>query len=119
MTEAIFFNLWQTDSRENQEALVAEMRSKAAAFRCKPGFLGLSVWTGQDDHRVIVEGRWRSQAHFEAAVSESPEAIASRARLEKFGNAEPGFAPTLCQTATSTKSPTCSCPTVSKPCLKM
>ena len=91
MTETIFFNLWQTHSRENQDLLVAEMRSEAAAFRGKPGFLGLTVWTGLDNHRVIVEGRWRSQAHFDAAVSESPEAIANRARLEKFGKAEPGL----------------------------
>ena len=91
MTETIFFNLWQTDSREDQEALVAEMRSEATAFLGKPGFLGLTVWTGQNNHRVIVEGRWRSHPHFEAAVSERPEAMASRARLEKFGKAEPGL----------------------------
>jgi heme-degrading monooxygenase HmoA len=91
MTETIFFNLWQTDSREDQESLVAEMRSEATAFLGKPGFLGLSVWTGQDNHRVIVEGRWRSQAHFDAAVSESPQAMAGRSRLEKFGKAEPGL----------------------------
>jgi pimeloyl-ACP methyl ester carboxylesterase/heme-degrading monooxygenase HmoA len=91
MTETIFFNLWQTDSREAQESLAAEMRSEATAFLGKRGFLGLSVWTGQDNHRVIVEGRWRSRAHFDAAVSESPQAMAGRARLEKFGKAEPGL----------------------------
>src|SRR5262249_50331588 len=91
MTEAIFFNLWQTDSREDQESLVREMRSEATDFLGKPGFLGLSVWMGQDNHRIIVEGRWRSQAHFDAAVSESPQAMAGRARMEKFGKAEPGL----------------------------
>lgn len=91
MSDTIFFNLWQTDSRESQEALIAEMRSEAPAFLEKPGFLGLTVWAGHDNNRVIVEGRWRSRAHFDAAVSNSAEASESRSRLEQIGKAEPGL----------------------------
>ena len=92
MTETVFFNIWQTDSRENQEALLAAMRSEATALAAKAGFLGLTVWVGRDSNfRVIVEGRWTSRAHFDAAVGEDPEASAGRGRLEKFGKAEPGF----------------------------
>lgn len=92
MTETIFFNLWRTESRENQEALLAEMRSEAPVLAAKPGFLGLTIWAGQDkDHRVLVEGRWASRAHFDAAVADSPEAMAARSRLERLGRAEPGL----------------------------
>jgi pimeloyl-ACP methyl ester carboxylesterase/heme-degrading monooxygenase HmoA len=92
MTETIFFNVWQTDSRERQAALLAEMRSEARALAAKPGFLGLTVWVGLDaNHRVLVEGRWASRAHFDAAVGESSQATAARARLEELGKGEPGL----------------------------
>ena len=91
MSETIFFNVWQTESRDHQEALLAEMRAEATALAVKPGFLSLTVWAGQDsNHRVLVEGSWASRAHFDAAVG-SPEATAARRRLEKFGKAEPGL----------------------------
>jgi pimeloyl-ACP methyl ester carboxylesterase/heme-degrading monooxygenase HmoA len=92
MTETIFFNVWQTDSRERQAALLAEMRSEARILAAKPGFLGLTVWVGLDaNHRVLVEGRWASRAHFDAAVGQSSEATATRGRLEELGKGEPGL----------------------------
>jgi len=92
MAETIFFNVWQTDSRERQAALLAEMRSEARVLAAKPGFLGLTVWVGLDaNHRVLVEGRWASRAHFDAAVGESSQATATRARLEELGKGEPGL----------------------------
>jgi len=92
MTETIFFNVWRTDSRERQAALLAEMRSEARVLAAKPGFLGMTVWVGLDaNHRVLVEGRWASRAHFHAAVGESSQATATRARLEELGKGEPGL----------------------------
>jgi pimeloyl-ACP methyl ester carboxylesterase/heme-degrading monooxygenase HmoA len=92
MAETIFFNVWQPDSREKQAALLTEMRSEARVLATKPGFLGLTVWAGLDaNHRVLVEGRWASRAHFDAAVGESSEATAARVRLEKLGKGEPGL----------------------------
>ena len=64
MAETIFFNFWQTDSREDQESLVAEMRSEATAFLGKPGFLGLTVWTGQPPR--YRRGPLEEPAHFDA-----------------------------------------------------
>jgi heme-degrading monooxygenase HmoA len=92
MTETIFFNVWRTNSRERQAALLAEMRSEARILAAKPGFLGMTVWVGLDaNHRVLVEGRWASRAHFDAAVGGSAEATPGRVRLEELGKGEPGF----------------------------
>lgn len=92
MAETTFFNVWSTDSRENQEALVSAMRSETKIFAAKPGFLSLTGWVGQDnDHRVIAEARWASRAHFEAAVADNPEAIAGRLKLEKLGTPAAGL----------------------------
>lgn len=38
-----------------------------------------------------MEGRWASQAHFDAAVAENPDASAARARLETFAKPTPGL----------------------------
>jgi pimeloyl-ACP methyl ester carboxylesterase/heme-degrading monooxygenase HmoA len=89
MNETIFFNVWRTDSRESQAGLLAAMRVEAPALAAKPGFLGLTVWSGEDG-RVLVKGRWASRAHFEAAIG-SPEMKEGRSRLERFGKSEPGL----------------------------
>lgn len=92
MAETLFFNVWTTDSRKNQEALVSAMRSETKIFVAKPGFLSLTGWVGQDnDHRVIAEARWASRAHFEAAVANNPEATTGRLRLEKIGTPAAGL----------------------------
>ena len=82
MAEIIFFNIWQADSRESQEALVKGMRSEAATLAAKPGFLSLTVWSGQEDnHRVLVEGRWASRSQFDAAIGATQDAAITRDRL--------------------------------------
>lgn len=56
MTETIFFNVWQTDSRERQAAFLAELRSEATVLAAKPGFLGLTVWGGLDGNQRVHRG---------------------------------------------------------------
>lgn len=91
MSEAIFFNVWRTNSRDSQEALLAEMRAGAPALATKSGFLSLTAWASEDStHRVFVQGHWASRAHFDSAV-ESPEMSKVRGRLEKFGESDPGW----------------------------
>lgn len=91
MAEITFFNMWQASSRENQEALIAEMRVEAPELAAKDGFVSLAVWKGEkDDYRVLVEGRWVSQAHFDAAVADNAQALESRTRLAKFAKPAPG-----------------------------
>ncbi len=92
MAEITFFNMWQASSREDQEALIAEMRIEAPRLAAKDGFVSLAVWNGEkDDYRVLVEGRWVSQAHFDAAVADNAQALESRTRLEKFAKPAPGL----------------------------
>jgi pimeloyl-ACP methyl ester carboxylesterase/heme-degrading monooxygenase HmoA len=87
MSETILFNIWRTDSRESQEALLAEMRAEAPTLAAKPGFLGLTIWASEDGARILVEGRWASRAHVDTALGDS----ARRERLKKFGTVETGF----------------------------
>jgi pimeloyl-ACP methyl ester carboxylesterase len=92
MAEITFLNMWQASSREDQEALIAEMRIEAPRLAVKDGFVSLDVWKGEkDDYRVLVEGRWVSQAHFDAAVADDAQALESRTRLETFAKPAPGL----------------------------
>jgi pimeloyl-ACP methyl ester carboxylesterase len=92
MAEITFFNMWQASSREDQEALIAEMRIEAPRLAAKDGFVSLTAWRGEkEDYRVFVEGRWASQAHFDAAVANNAQALESRTRLEKFAKPAPGL----------------------------
>src|SRR5437667_10303205 len=92
MTDITFFNMWQASSRRDQEALIAEMRIEAPRLALKDGFVSLAVWNGEkDDYRVLVEGRWVSQGHFDAAVADNAQALESRTRLEKFARPAPGL----------------------------
>jgi hypothetical protein len=55
MAGITFFNMWQAASREDQEALVAEMRVEASGLAEKDGFVSLAVWKGEKgDCRVLV-----------------------------------------------------------------
>jgi len=91
MPETVFFNVWRTNSPEAQNSLLAKMHSEAVRLASKPGFLSLTAWASQDENRVLVEGRWASRAHFDAAVQDSPEASKATAELEKIGRCEPGI----------------------------
>jgi pimeloyl-ACP methyl ester carboxylesterase/heme-degrading monooxygenase HmoA len=86
MSETILFNIWRTDSRESQEALLSEMRADAPTLAAKPGFLGLTIWASENGNRVLVEGRWTSRAHADAAIGDA----AGRQRLDGFGTVETG-----------------------------
>ena len=88
--EVIFFNIWETHSEENRAGLVAAMRDDANWVAGHAGFVSLKVWSCAEDHRVVIEGRWRSAADFQAAIAENPEAIARREAMMKFGEAKPG-----------------------------
>jgi hypothetical protein len=92
MAEITFFNMWEASSREDQEALIAEMRIEAPSLAAKDGFVSLAVWNGEKgDYRVLAEGRWASQAHFDAAVADNAHALQARSRLEKFAKPAPGL----------------------------
>jgi pimeloyl-ACP methyl ester carboxylesterase len=92
MAEITFFNMWQASSREDQEALIAEMRIEAPALALKGGFVSLTAWRGEkEDYRVLAEGRWASQGHFDAAVADDAQALQARIRLEKFAKPAPGL----------------------------
>lgn len=92
MTGITFLNMWQADSREKQEALIEEMRAEAPALAAKDGFISLTARRAEGtDYRVLVEGRWASQAQFDAAVAGNAQALASRARLEAFAKPAPGL----------------------------
>ena len=92
MTSVTFFNMWKADSREKQEALIEEMRAEAPALAAKDGFISLIAWKAEEqDYRVLVEGRWASQGHFNAAVAGNAQALAARARLETFAKPAPGL----------------------------
>jgi pimeloyl-ACP methyl ester carboxylesterase len=68
------------------------MRSDTNVFLTKPGFRSLTVWAGEEsNHRVLAEGRWASKHDFAAAVTNNPEAIAARTRMEKLGRSDPGL----------------------------
>jgi hypothetical protein len=47
MAEITFFNMWEASSREDQEALIAEMRIEAPGLAIKDGFVSLAVWKGE------------------------------------------------------------------------
>jgi heme-degrading monooxygenase HmoA len=80
MSEITFFNMWEADSHEKQEGLIEEMRREAPALAAKDGFVSLTAWKAEGkDYRILVEGRWASQADFEAAVAGNAQALASRA----------------------------------------
>ncbi|BAJ83034.1 putative epoxide hydrolase (plasmid) [Acidiphilium multivorum AIU301] len=89
MTDMLFYNVWRTETPENQARLIEAMREEAPKLAAKPGFLSMTVLESQDG-RVLVEGRWASREAFDAAVSHSDDAQASRRSLEAFGTAEPG-----------------------------
>jgi heme-degrading monooxygenase HmoA len=92
MAEITFFNMWQPASHEDQEALISAMRTEAPRLAVKDGFISLAVWKSEkDDYRVLVKGRWLSQAHFDAAVADNAQALESRSRLEKFAKPAPGL----------------------------
>jgi pimeloyl-ACP methyl ester carboxylesterase len=92
MGEMTFFIMWQADSREKQEALIDEMRREGPALAAKDGFVSLTAWKAEGkDYRVLVDGRWASQSHFDAAVAGNAQALASRARLETFAKPAPGL----------------------------
>ncbi len=64
----------------------------APALAAKDGFLSLTAWKGEGtDYRVLAEGHWASQTHFDAAVADNPQALAARARLETFAKQAPGL----------------------------
>ena len=68
------------------------MRNEAPGLALKGGFVSLVVWKSEkDDFRVLVEGRWVSQAYFDAAVADNAPALESRSRLEKFAKPAPGL----------------------------
>lgn len=89
MTDTLFYNVWRTETPENQKRLVATMREEAPKLAANPGFRSLAVLEGADG-RVLVEGRWASREAFDAAVIDDDGAQASRQGLEAFGTAEPG-----------------------------
>jgi pimeloyl-ACP methyl ester carboxylesterase/heme-degrading monooxygenase HmoA len=89
MTDMLFYNVWRTETPENQARLIAAMREEAPKLAAKPGFWSMTVFEGKDG-RVLVEGRWASREAFDAAVTDDDVAQASRRRLEAFGTAEPG-----------------------------
>jgi pimeloyl-ACP methyl ester carboxylesterase len=92
MAEITFFNMWQASSREDQEALIAEMRIEAPRLALKDGFVSLTAWRGEkQDYRVLAEGRWASEVHFDAAVADNAQALQARSRLEKFAKPAPGL----------------------------
>jgi pimeloyl-ACP methyl ester carboxylesterase/heme-degrading monooxygenase HmoA len=92
MSEATFFNVWRTSSKEKQERLLDAMRAEAPELQSKPGFLELTAWKGEgDDLRVLVEGRWESVAAFETAVANNAAALKSREKLTQLGKPEAGL----------------------------
>lgn len=92
MSEATFFNVWRTSSKEQQERLLDAMRAEASDLQSKHGFLELTAWKGEaDDLRVLVEGRWESVEAFETAVANNPAALKSRERLAQIGTPEAGL----------------------------
>jgi pimeloyl-ACP methyl ester carboxylesterase/heme-degrading monooxygenase HmoA len=105
MAEATFFNVWRTSSRELQSELLESMRAEAPNLQAKSGFLDLTAWRGEEqDHSVIVRGRWESKASFDTAVSNDASALESRSKLASLGAPEPGlfseafrFQPIFCE----------------------
>lgn len=92
MSEATFFNVWRTTSKEQQERLLDAMRAEAPALQSKRGFLELTAWKGEaDDLRVLVEGRWESVSAFESAVANNQAALKSRETLTQLGTPEAGL----------------------------
>jgi pimeloyl-ACP methyl ester carboxylesterase len=92
MSEATFFNVWRTTSKENQEHLLEAMRADAPDLQAKLGFLELVAWSGEaNDLRVVVEGRWESVAAFEAAIANNSAALESREKLAQLGTPEAGL----------------------------
>ncbi|HEY3453177.1 MAG TPA: alpha/beta hydrolase [Bryobacteraceae bacterium] len=92
MAEAAFFNVWRTSSKDNQRLLLDAMRKEAPDLQRKPGFLELTAWSGEaDDLRVVVQGRWETQAAFEAGIANDPAAMESRNKLAALGTSEAGL----------------------------
>jgi len=90
MSDMMFYNVWRTETRDNQQRLLAAMREEASKLAAKPGFRSLVVHEGEDG-RVLVEGCWESREAFDAAVTEDHDAKASRQVLQAYGTAEPGI----------------------------
>src|ERR1041385_3783883 len=68
------------------------MRREAPALAAKDGFVSLTAWKAEGkDYRILVEGRWASQADFDAAVAGNAQALVSRARLETLAKPAPGL----------------------------
>lgn len=92
MAEATFFNIWRTGSKSRQTQLLDAMRREAPDLQRKPGFLELTAWSGEEqDHRVIVQGRWESRGAFDAAVANDAASLESRSKLAALGTPEAGL----------------------------
>ncbi len=90
MTDTLFYNVWRTETPENQARLIRAMREEAPRLAANPGFRSMRVLEGSDG-RVLVEGRWASREAFDTAVTHNEGAQTSRQGLEALGTAEPGI----------------------------
>ena len=89
MTQLRFYNVWEAESADKRDELIAVMRDDVTMFADRPGFVSLHAWVSETGHRVVVEGNWASRQDFDAAVSANPEARAQRQRMENLATAAP------------------------------
>lgn len=80
-----FINFWTLPSRENQRQLLAQMKTEVVAMSPLPGFVSMVLLPSLDGRSLAVYAQWESQAQFEAAITNSPHAQASRLAMAKWG----------------------------------
>ena len=81
----IFINVWQTDTSENQQQLIAAMKAEVGAIQEKPGFIGMAINASKNGKEVVIYAQWQSETDFKRGISEDESAVKSRNDLSRFG----------------------------------
>ncbi|MBD1869038.1 alpha/beta fold hydrolase [Cyanobacteria bacterium FACHB-471] len=84
-TGAVFVQLWTTPTPEDQDKLLAVMKEKMDMFKPMPGFISMTLHPSLDGKRLAVYAQWESQAAFESAVSNNPQAMEARQSFTQYG----------------------------------
>ncbi len=86
-TEGVFtfINVWTLPAPENQIQLLAQMKTEEVAMAPLHGFVSMVLLPSLDGRSLAVYAQWESQAHFDAAITNSPHAHASRLAMAKWG----------------------------------
>ena len=82
----IFINVWKTETRDNQQQLIATMKAELPAIQKQPGFVGMAINASLDGKEVVIYAQWQSETDFKRGISDNDAAMESRNNLSRFGS---------------------------------